>query len=614
MSARAASDDGSKAGMSAGEAHRRISITVTLAASIGLLVAIAVVAELLLGFAAGRRNTVSLLNDKSVQIMESIESGVRHHLDPAEDIVGHLQDLVESGLLDPADRVRLSDVLVGALAAAPQVLAVGFWDTALNKVIAVQPAYQPILLIEENVSDQPEFVEILREVRDVDGPVWRELAFDNETTLINVVQAVRRNGVLIGFAGAAVTMPELSQLMADVGDDFGATAFIMHGSDHVLAHPNLVSPHPDLSADAPVVHRSRLGDMALGGMHEFETADQFEEASAEGVQVILTGPSGSRRVVFRREISDYGAIPWTIGVHLPARSLGEEFRRLAGSAAVGVGVLVLSLVAAVALGRGIAKPIKRASAGAVQIAEMDLGRAQPLPSSRIRELNDQADAFNSMLNGLRWFETYVPKTLVRRLIQRAEPLRSEERELTLMFTDIVGFTSLSEALPAAEVAELLNEHFALLGGCVEEEEGTIDKFIGDSVMAFWGAPERQADHAARAIRAARAIAGALERGNADRIAKGAAPVRIRIGLHTGPVVIGNIGAPGRINYTIVGDTVNTGQRIEALARKFDDGAAATVLISAATAAAGGDASSGAELAGAFEVKGRAEPVQVLRLA
>ena len=143
---------------------------------------------------------------------------------------------------------------------------------------------------------------------------------------------------------------------------------------------------------------------------------------------------------------------------------------------------------------------------------------------------------------------------------------SEVREVTVMFTDIAGFTSLSEGMPATELASLLNDHFAVLSACIEAEDGTVDKFIGDSVMAFWGAPDAQPDHAERAARAARAISDAIDADNRQRVANGLAPIGVRIGLHSGSVTVGNIGAPDRINYTIIGDTVNVGQRLEQLAK------------------------------------------------
>ena len=594
--------------------RRRVSITFTLATSIGVLVSLAVCAELLLGMSAGRRNTLSLLNDKSIFLMDSIEAGIRHHLDPAENIVVNFQRLVDSGMLDPTDRNRVGDILSGMVVAESQVYGVGFWDTELNQTVAFRPDDQTINILRQENNDSPEFVGVLQEVKNATGPIWRELAFDNNTTLINVVHPVHRDGVLIGFSGAVVTMPALSQLIADLGDRFSATGFILYGPDHVLAHPNLVSPHPDLSADTPVVQRGRVGDMVLGNLHNRRIESDFEAAATEGVQVATVDTYDATQVVFTRQIQNYGTVPWTIGVHATAGSLGEEFRRLIAAAIAGVGVLIVSVLAAIILGRHIAKPIKRSAEGAVQVAALDFEHARHLPPSRIRELNDQSEAFNAMLNGLRWFETYVPKTLVRRLIQRSEPMQSEQREITIMFTDIIGFTSLSEVLPAEDVARLLNRHFELLGKCVEEEHGTIDKFIGDSVMAFWGAPDPQADHAEKAIRAASAIVEALEIENKRRSETGRAPVRVRIGLHTGSAIIGNIGGPGRINYTIVGDTVNTAQRIETLAKEFDTGVAATVLISEATATAAGGAHAKATSAGEFTVKGRSEPVRVFRLA
>ena len=116
--------------------------------------------------------------------------------------------------------------------------------------------------------------------------------------------------------------------------------------------------------------------------------------------------------------------------------------------------------------------------------------------------------------------------------------------------------------------------------CIEAEGGIVDKYIGDAVMALWGAIEAQPDHAVRAVRAARAIADVLANDNAGR----ERPVRLRIGLHSGPVVVGNIGTATRMNYTVVGDTVNTAQRLEALAKELLPDAEVAILMSAATVA------------------------------
>jgi adenylate cyclase len=164
------------------------------------------------------------------------------------------------------------------------------------------------------------------------------------------------------------------------------------------------------------------------------------------------------------------------------------------------------------------------------------------------------------------------------LLKSGEAIISRERDIVVMFTDIVGFSRIAEGRTADKVAALLNRHFALLGAIIEGEDGTIDKYIGDSIMAFWGAPLDQEDRAERAIRAAIAIARKLHVDNARRSRKGLKPLRIRMGLHQGPALVGNIGAPGRINYTLVGDTVNVAQRLEQFGREVDDGSVDAVIV------------------------------------
>src|SRR5207245_4368438 len=131
------------------------------------------------------------------------------------------------------------------------------------------------------------------------------------------------------------------------------------------------------------------------------------------------------------------------------------------------------------------------------------------------------------------------------------------------------------------LADFLNRHFGLIGRHVEAEEGTIDKYIGDSVMAFWGAPLSDPDHALHAARAALATAETLAADNRRRAKKGLAPVRIRIGLHSGLAIVGNVGAPGRVNYTLIGDTVNAAQRLERLGKSFDAGTADCIVLASA---------------------------------
>jgi len=184
--------------------------------------------------------------------------------------------------------------------------------------------------------------------------------------------------------------------------------------------------------------------------------------------------------------------------------------------------------------------------------------------------------------------------------------------VTVLFTDIVGFTTLTEHLPAEETADLLNRHFSLLGEAVEREGGIIDKYIGDSLMAFWAKPLAPDDAPVHSVTAARSIAEALATDNRARAARGEPPVRVRIGIHTGPALAGNIGAVGRVNYTVVGDTVNVAQRLQEFGREVSHGADCTILMSDAVAEAL-PASFRRGSVGEILLRGREEPVAVWEL-
>ena len=147
-----------------------------------------------------------------------------------------------------------------------------------------------------------------------------------------------------------------------------------------------------------------------------------------------------------------------------------------------------------------------------------------------------------------------------------------------MFTDVSGFTRTASLLSPSQTARFLNAHFALVGRCLEAEGGTIDKYMGDGLMAFWGAPDAQPDHVERACRAAQAIAQAVATDNEIRGTMGLGRVQMRIGISTGPALVGNIGAPNRVNYTLVGDTVNVAQRLEQLGKDLPGADDVTTLI------------------------------------
>ncbi len=600
------------------QASSTFPVSLVLAGSMAVLVLSAVVLVLFIGLWTSQRNTIDLLNDRSELIIGSIESDVRAYLNPALAQVEFIRRRIVTGQVDPEDHQRLIDLLSGSLAAAPQIEVLSYWHADFRQLVVLNDkpgAPATIIDIETDTSETARIKDA--RAREANGPFWDDIVFAPGVGLsyVNLVQPIRVNGEYVGFLAVGVSLPELSKFVTEVGDLFDTNAFILYGRDRVLAHPLLTQPHPEQTIENPVVALNRVGDIVLEEIWSGQPAEFFDRAAKSGVNVVIMEVGDIEHVAIYRWVNEFGSPPWAIGAWLVSDDADTELERLGFAAAAGLGIAILATLMAVLLGRRLARPIRLLAQSATQIGALDLSHVHSLPGSRVRELNDQALAFNSMLAGLRWFETYVPRTLVTRLIQTgdASSLESQERILTVMFTDIVGFTAESERLPAGEIASLLNEHFALLGGCVDSEGGTIDKFIGDGLMAFWGAPDEQGDTAARACRAALKMVRAVEAENAKREINSQSAIRVRIGIHSGPVVVGNIGAPGRMNYTIVGDTVNTGQRLETLGKELDRGDFVTILVSDAVVSEVEDVEVAFEAAGSFQVKGRVREISVYRL-
>jgi adenylate cyclase len=168
------------------------------------------------------------------------------------------------------------------------------------------------------------------------------------------------------------------------------------------------------------------------------------------------------------------------------------------------------------------------------------------------------------------FGQYVPPDLVRAMSRDPEnySLASEKRELSVLFTDIRSFTTISEGLEADELSELMDEYLTPMTRIVHESRGTIDKYIGDAVMAFWGAPVPHPHHAEQAVGAGLEMLKALDQLNADFARKGWPEIRIGVGVNTGVMSVGNMGSAFRRAYTVLGDAVNLGSRLEGITKVY----------------------------------------------
>ena len=208
------------------------------------------------------------------------------------------------------------------------------------------------------------------------------------------------------------------------------------------------------------------------------------------------------------------------------------------------------------------------------------------------------------------FGQYVSESLVESIIANPERLQlgGEEVEATVLFSDMVGFTAMAENTAPRELIRLLNEYFSTMTEIILEKQGTVDKYIGDAIMAFWNAPLPIADHAALACEAALEMEAAMRVLQKSWLSQGFPAISMRIGLHTGPVVAGNVGSKKHFNYTVMGDTVNLAARLERANKTYGT----EIMISNATYRRLGDHFLVREL-DLVQVRGRAQPVTIYEL-
>lgn len=231
---------------------------------------------------------------------------------------------------------------------------------------------------------------------------------------------------------------------------------------------------------------------------------------------------------------------------------------------------------------------------------------QVLDKSRLRRenvlLQEELRLAHDKIRAL--FGQYMAGPVVERLLASPTlPSLGGERQITtVLFMDFCEFTSLAHAMEPDQVVQLLNEHFSLVIRAILAEEGTLDKVLGDGVMALFNAPAPQSDHALRAVRSAVTIRDAV----LARQAEGQPTLRVRIGIHTGESVVGNVGAQEFMNYTAIGDTVNVAKRLQEQAEEN------TIVVSADTAALLPPSVRQTAL-GPWTVKGRQAPVEVHRI-
>ena len=383
----------------------RVPLTITLATAIGFLVLVTVGTVFGVGVWLASKNTFDLLSANAHQAVAADVNQIEQHLRPAEHQARFLASRIAKGEIDPANREEFDRMLIGALAAAPQIEAVIFTDPQLQGLTAGRDIerddvglhvvdYSPDPVIRQSMEDA------------MDGPIWGPPVWREQfqKTYLNRVHPVRRDGVFIGAIVAVVSVQHLSNFISEKGLETTGNRFILYGRDHILAHWLLMRGYPDRSSENPLPRLDGFGDPVLASIWRSEGRHELALNLPEGTEGHLLEIFDEGYAFVYRRLAGFGPRPMIVGAYFQANDVAKEVRRMMAALFAGIAALFVSLIAAIYLGRRIARPIVRFSAAASRIRDLDISKVEDLPGSVFRELNDQSTAFNTMLRALRWFE------------------------------------------------------------------------------------------------------------------------------------------------------------------------------------------------------------------
>ena len=572
---------------------------------LGALVALAAGVVLWLGLGSAAESTQTLIQERSEAALDTLERRLRSRLAPITAQARWIASLVADGAVDLGDEARLDAFMFGALAATPQVAGIGFFRPDGTGRVWYREARTAV---REDRSADPNVREWLRAGERAGTSAWQDPIWVDTLNVSAVLHdsPLWRDGRFAGMLGQVVPIADLSLDLAKDVPPF-MTAFVLHGDRQVLAHPQLIhwSP-PDTDESKPLATVEEVGDPVL------ETLGT--ETTREGRWLVRPGPeidvtwvelNDVWHLVLRRAVPRYGE--WTVGVHInTGRTDDDEVRRVLEAAGAGLAVLVVAVLAAVLVGRRISRPV-RAIAAAARVVEGDrLDEVRPLRPSWILEMDDANRSFNRMVEGLRerglirrTLGRYVPEKVAHALLSAGGRIEPMEVRATVLFCDLVGFTSLTERLGPTGIVDVINDWFSRMTDIIERRGGTVIQFQGDAILATFNVPVADPEHARQAVRAALEMRAETSERNA-----GGRQLRCRIGIGTGTVVAGAVGASGRLSYTVYGDAVNLAARLEALNRERGT----TVLLCGETAAGAADLP--VEPAGTTTVRGQSAPTRL----
>jgi adenylate cyclase len=520
---------------------------------------------------------------------------------------------------DIEDNARLIGLMASMLRNDAQLfnLYVGYEDGSfleLDVIDRARPGFRESLHVDEDVAYRLVVIshtgnaapvtrflsENLIEIASVAGPMsydprqrqWYIEAFRTTGTLLTgpyVFYATGEPGYTLrtplqegrrGVVAGDILLNRLEDMLVQQRLGKSGLTFLFDNAGRIVAHPEmgrLIEAMPERGDDLPKLDAIPLRglDGAIQAWREGNGAQQFfEEAGRTYVAAfhrIATTGSANIRLAVIAPLDEF------------LSTIIAERRKLFATALVFV---LAMLPLAFWIGSILARSLRDIARQTDEIRQFRLAD-QPRTGSTIKEIDDLGGSVFTMRAVVRSFASFIPRSIVRQLIASGTELKlgGARREITVLFTDVADFTAKTEKADPSSVMIHTSRYFAALSETIMRHHGTVDKFIGDAVMAFWNAPVDDPNHV---IHACDAVLECLRRNaeiNRGFAADGWPPYTTRFGLHTGEAVVGNIGSNDRMNYTALGAAINLGARLEGLNKNYGT----EVLVSAAVKARSGDA-------------------------
>ena len=533
------------------------------------------------------------------QISETITRQINSHLEPANKNGVVIKNLIEKNVISSSTVVFNESFFTEALETYPQFQSIYFGDengdyfmtyrdddnTFVTKIVTRTKSPTGIRLIKkdldhnllsdtfsEDLNYDPRNRPWYKSTKAEGRSIWTSeyYLFTAKEPGITCAQPVfDANMNFKGAVGVDFKLNEINNFLKSLKIGETGTAFLCNDAGEIFAHPAKVSykkgnsRNPGRSSNQP---RSPAEE-ALRNGPENDAISYYKKTQKYKFNYIH---NGERYISLFRPLSERYEGKWTLGIIVPEDDFIGPIARIHETTLLfSFWLLIIAGFLTATLARELTDPIHRAIVEADRIQNLDFDGEIDLQSP-ITEIQDMSNTMNSMKKALSSFKKYVPSEIVKELVKdkNEAKLEAEASVITILFTDIKDFSTISEEANPHLLVNQLAEYFDAIAKIIHNHNGTIDKYIGDSVMAFWGAPHPDENQARNACLASLEIQQTLHKLNMKWISQGKEAFITRIGINTGVSFIGNFGSSERFNYTAIGDSVNLANRLEGLNKVY----------------------------------------------